>query len=77
MIRIILFLAVLALTNNTSAQSTYHFHCWIPPPLPGYLSMCHEGEAIISAERCCTSDEGRPLGIANQGEISNRPELHW
>jgi hypothetical protein len=25
---------------------------------------------------CCTSDEGRPHGVADQPVISNRPELH-
>ena len=25
---------------------------------------------------CCTSDEGRPLGVADQAEIPNHPELH-
>jgi len=25
---------------------------------------------------CCTSDEGRPLGVADQAEIPNHPELY-
>ena len=43
------------------------------------MTVCHEGaqkqlEELHSAT-CCTKDEGGPLGIAIQVEISNHPKM--
>jgi hypothetical protein len=36
---------------------------------------CAKKTQRSTAASCCTSDEGRPLGIADQAEIPNYPEL--
>ncbi|RPJ19339.1 MAG: hypothetical protein EHM35_20780 [Planctomycetaceae bacterium] len=43
------------------------------------MTVRHEGEKGWSHEHlilpCCAGDEGRPLGIGLQGQVSNHPKL--
>jgi len=38
-----------------------------------YAKKAEQQDAVMP---CCTSDEGRPLGVAGQAEIPGHPELH-
>jgi hypothetical protein len=37
---------------------------------------CAKNALAAMAVRCCTRDEGRPLGAGRQGQASNRLKLH-
>ncbi len=49
----------------------------LEPPLCQHCCRCAKKAKWQDAtEPCCTSDEGRPLGVADQAETPNRPEQH-
>ena len=41
-------------------------------------NVCHECDPTASGgKQCCMEDEGRPLEIGLQGQVSNHLELRW
>ena len=52
-----------------------------PPVIPTFpRDVCHDGTEGDRNDHlempCCTGDEGGPLGIGLQGQVSNRRKLH-